>query len=129
MRTLAAAGGLRDFLGPEEATLWRKLPSGEQVRVKIDLVAVLEGEALDIALRPGDVLDVPHTAKTRFREWAAANIRIGPFGVSAVYDPVADYRARILRNDNNSGGIFRQALLPSLGTGVADLVVPTIPVP
>ena len=125
MRTISAAGGLVDFLEPDEATLWRVLPNGNQVRVKLPLDDMLEGEAPDIALLPGDILDVPHTTKTRLRAWAAANIRIGPFGVTAMYDPVADYRARILRNENDNS-FLNQSLLPTLRTGVAELLVPAV---
>lgn len=129
VKTIAASGGLRDFLDPEEATLWRKLPDGEQVRVKLELADILDGSSPDLALLPGDVLDVPHTPETRFREWVAANIRFGPFGVTAMYDPVADYRARILRNDNNDYNAFRASLLNTVGTGIADLVIPAAPLP
>lgn len=128
MRVIAASGGLIDFLDPKEATLWRRLHNGEQVQVKLDLESIRDGSAQDIALMAGDILDVPHTAHTRFREWFAQNIRIGPFGVTAMYDPVADYRARILRNDDDrNGNIVQQTLLQSLGTGVSELLVPAVP--
>jgi len=117
VRAIAAAGGLRDLLEPEEATLWRRLPNGEQVRVKLALADVMEGKLPDVDLRPGDVLDIPHTPGTRFREWVAMNIRIGPFGVNAVYDPVADYRARILRNDDDTN-LIRQLFLPQIGNQI-----------
>lgn len=117
VRAIAAAGGLRDLLDPEEATLWRRLPNGEQVRVKLALADVMDGTLPDVDLRPGDVLDIPHTAATRLREWAAMNIRIGPFGVTGMYDPVADYRARILRDDGNSN-IIRQFFLPQIGSQI-----------
>lgn len=132
VRTIAAAGGVRDFLDPPEATLWRRLPDGQQVRVKVELADVLAGHSPDFALRAGDVLDVPHTPETRFREWVAANIRIGPFGVTAMYDPVADYRARVLRGDQfRESGTIRRSLLHGLGTGFGDLVLPPVlePVP
>lgn len=120
VRTLAAAGGLRDFLEPEEATLWRKLPDGEQVRVKLALTDVMSGKVGDIDLRPGDVLDVPHTAKTRARDWFASNIQIGPFGVRSLYDPVADRRARMLRNDDQN--VIRQAFLGGISSGISGTV-------
>lgn len=131
VRTLAASGGLRDFLDPPEATLWRRLPDGRQVRVKIDLDEVMSGEGLDLALHAGDVLDIPHTPETRFREWFASNIRIGPFGVTAVYDPVADYRARVLANDRDSdGSVVRRSLLNSLSTSIPEILIPPVmPVP
>jgi polysaccharide export outer membrane protein len=128
VRTVAAAGGLRDFLDPQEATLWRTLADGQQVRVKLALADVMTGKMSDMDLRPGDVLDVPHTAETRFREWFAANIRLGPFGVTAVYDPVADYRARLLRDDDRYGGdTISRALLETLSTGAAEILVPPVP--
>ncbi len=128
LRAIAASGGLADFLDPEDATIWRQLPNGEQVRVAVNLTALLDGEAEDIELQPGDVLDIPHTARTRVRQWAAQNIRLGPFGVTAVYDPVADYRARILRDDNDDNN-FQAALFQSLGRGISEIVVPPVEAP
>jgi protein involved in polysaccharide export with SLBB domain len=128
VRTIAAAGGLRDFLDPQEATLWRVLPDGEQVRVKLDLADVLSGKVDDIALCAGDVLDVPHTAHTRFREWFAQNIVLGPFGVRAVYDPISIYQSEIGRtqvNNVNTTGQFRNALIRSL----IEALIPPVPTP
>jgi protein involved in polysaccharide export with SLBB domain len=129
VRAVAAAGGLVDFLEPQEATLWRKLDDGKQVRVKLDMAKIMVGEEDDIALLAGDVLDVPHTAHTRFRQWFAQNIRFGPFGVTAVYDPVADYRARILRDDNNDNSLLRYSIINSLGGGITNIVAPPQAVP
>lgn len=118
VRAIAAVGGLRDFLEPKDATLWRRLPSGEQVRVQVDLDKIMAGEGEDIALLPGDVLDVPHTADTRFREWVAANIRVGPFGVGAFYDPVsvATFRDRTDENRNGLGQILRTSFGATIPT-------------
>ncbi len=130
VRAISAAGGLVDFLAPEEATLWRRLPNGEQVRVKLALGDILKGNASDIELRPGDVLDVPHTPKTRFRDWVARNIVIGPFGITSVYDPVADYRTRILADSNEDDqNLFRQSFFQNLSTGVANILVPNVSPP
>lgn len=126
MRTIASSGGVVDFLDPEEATLWRKLGDGRQVRVRLDLAKIRAGESEDLALVSGDILDIPHTPASRFRQWFAENIRIGPFGVTAVYDPVADSRARILRDDQGNETV-RRALLDVLGRGVSEVVVPTTP--
>lgn len=123
-RVVAAAGGLRDFLEPEEATIWRQMPDGDQVRAKVPLLDVMSGKVADIALKPGDLLDVPHTPKTRALEWVAANVRLGPFGVTAMYDPVADRRARILQEDD---GVARRLFLQNVSTGLAELLVPTAP--
>ncbi len=127
MRALSAAGGLVDFLEPKEATLWRQLSDGRQMRVKLELAAILAGQSPDFDLKAGDVIDVPHTPETRFRQWFAQNIRIGPFGVTAVYDPIADRRARILRNDDDN--TFQRTLLQSLGTGIPEALIPQVQVP
>lgn len=124
LRVLAASGGLTDFIGPNEATLRRRLANGDFVQVKLDLAKIQLGEAEDIALRAGDILEVPHTVDSRLRQWFAENIRVGPFGVTATYDPVADYRARILRNDRNDESVFRRTLLNTFGVGLSDLLVP-----
>lgn len=122
MRVVAAAGGLVDFLNPRQATLWRKLPNGEQVRVKLNLSDMLAGKEPDIAMRPGDILDVPHTAGTRFRQWFAENIQIGPFGVTAVYDPLLEMRIRNLRDDDDQVN-FGRTIFETFRSGVSDLLL------
>jgi polysaccharide export outer membrane protein len=115
VRAVAASGGLIDFVGPTEATLWRVLRDGKQVRVKLPLGEIMSGEQEDIALAAGDVLEIPHTDETRFRQWVLENIRIGPFGVTAVYDPVQDYYSRILADDDDDNdNVFRSTLESSI---------------
>jgi hypothetical protein len=127
LRTIAAAGGLLDFLKPQEATLTCRLANGEQKRVRLDLAAIQKGLVEDIPLKPGDILDVPHTAGTRFRQWFANNIRLGPFGVQSVYDPVQVYVAEILRNDNNNdNNVFRQSILGGAGAQIGNAIVPAL---
>jgi protein involved in polysaccharide export with SLBB domain len=125
LQTIAASGGLVDFVDPLEATLWRTLPSGERVQVKIDLDKICTGEQPDIALRAGDILDVPHTPHTRFLAWVQQNIKIGPFGVTAVADPYADYRARVLsnRNSTGTGNLIKSSFISGLGSGISGVVV------
>jgi protein involved in polysaccharide export with SLBB domain len=129
VRAVASAGGLLDFLEPKEATLWRHLADGEQVRVKLALNDIMMGEADDIALMPGDVLEVPHTAETRFRAWLAQNIQIGPFGIGVRYDPLSQYNVnRALRERNNrfSGGGFATSIQDALRYGLTDLFIPPL---
>jgi polysaccharide export outer membrane protein len=123
MQTVASAGGIVDFLDPPEATLWRRLADGRTVRARIELREILVGRAPDIALRPGDILDIPHSAETRFRQWFSENITIGPFGLTAVWDPMADRRAALLRDDYNDK-IYRTLLLDSLQRGFLQIVQP-----
>ncbi len=128
-RAVASAGGLRDFLEPQEATLWRRLSDGRQVRVKVPLAKILAGKEPDFALRGGDIFDVPHTLDTRAREWLLANIRIGPFTVGSRYDPLAQYNIQRFRDDNNDDRGFGRALEDAIRLSVPDLLVPTIEPP
>ncbi|MBI5866133.1 MAG: polysaccharide biosynthesis/export family protein, partial [Planctomycetes bacterium] len=100
MHAIYAAGGLRDWLEPVEATLVRTLPDGTRAFVKLDLADILSGKQLDTSLRAGDILTVPHTADTRVREWAINNLRLGPFSVGVAYDPLAQYNVHRALNEN-----------------------------
>jgi len=123
VRAIASAGGLRDFLLPSEATLWRRLPNGEQARVRIELAQVMSGEIPDVTLKAGDVLDVPHTPETRFREWVLLNVRVGPFGVGAFYDPVT---VLTFREDDRGDEVgFGRALRDTLRFGIPSVLLPT----
>lgn len=105
VRAIAHAGGLRDFLEPREATLWRRLPDGSDVRVKLNIADMIALKQPDIDLLPGDVIDVPHTLETRAREWAMTNLKFGPFGVGVSYDPVqyALFQSAASNNNNTAG--------------------------
>lgn len=125
LRAIAAVGGLRDYIHVREGTLIRTLKSGEQVQVKLDLEKILCGAAPDIALCPGDVLDVPHTADTLFQEWFHQNILVGPFRIGVSYDPLQQYNAdRALERQG-----VRNGILQSLGSGIPGIFVPPVPVP
>ncbi|MBL8880945.1 MAG: polysaccharide biosynthesis/export family protein [Phycisphaerales bacterium] len=126
MRAISSAGGLVDFLEPDEVTLWRVLPDGGQVRAKVNLTDVLSGKEEDIVLAAGDIVDVPHTVKTRVRAWIAQNVRIGPFGVTAVYDPVQEYRFRRALEDQNNNSGFGQSILDTVRFGLPNAVVPPV---
>ncbi len=132
-RAISAGGGLADFIDPTEATLWRRLPDGEQVRAKINLKDIMSGKEPDFTLMAGDILDVPHTPGTRFRAWVLANIRIGPFGVSTVWDPVAAYRFReaLDRDEQRFGqqGGFSQSVLDTIRFGLPNVIVPPVTPP
>jgi polysaccharide export outer membrane protein len=128
MAAIAASGGLIDFLDPDEATLYRTLADGQRCQAKIDLKAIQEGCQQDPPLRPGDVVFVPATAKTRIRQWALENLRFGPFGMTAVYDPIAIYEARLISNDNNNNGA-RATVLGGISAGAAEAVIPPVTAP
>lgn len=123
-RAIASAGGLIDFLDPQEATLWRELPDGEQVRVKVNIADILAGKSPDFDLHVGDILDVPHTAETRFRDWILQNIRIGPFGIGGHYDVVNQFNFRRALNDNNRS--FGQSALDNVLFSLPNAIVPPV---
>ena len=123
-RAIASAGGLIDFLDPQEATLWRELPDGEQVRVKVNIADILAGKSPDFDLHVGDILDVPHTAETRFRDWILQNIRIGPFSLGGHYDVVNQFNFRRALNDNNRS--FGQSALDNVLFSLPNAIVPPV---
>ncbi len=57
VRAVAHAGGLRDSLDPREATLWRKLPDGTDIRAKLNVADIIALKEPDTGLQPGDVVD------------------------------------------------------------------------
>ncbi len=121
MRALAAAGGTTELLNPSEATLWRKLPDGRQLRVRLDLAKIRQGQQPDIVLRSGDILEVPETADTLFQRWVLDNLQIGPFGVTVVYDPLLERRSKQL-SGGNGGGLYR-TLFTTLGQAATQDVI------
>ncbi len=127
MQAIASSGGLVDFLEPDEATLWRRLDDGRHVRVKIDLAATRTGCEPDFDLLPGDVVEVPPSLKTRIRQWAAENLHFGPFGMTAVYDPIAIYEARVLSQNDNQG--VRASVVQGITAGAAEVIIPPVPAP
>ncbi len=101
MQALAASGGLRTDITPTEATLIRRLPTGKDAHVKLDLKAIKTGRAPDIQLAAGDILWVPHTAQTRVQDFINHNFFFR-VGVAATYelDGTEDY----LHHDVGYGG-------------------------
>lgn len=128
LRAIAAAGGIREYIQVEEATLTRRLSDGEQVMVELNLGEMLAGKAADLALHPGDVLHIPHTVDTVLQQWAIQNILIGPFQLRLSYDPLAQYNAeRALRQDNDIS--LGDAIRSSLGSSIPSIVVPPVTTP
>ena len=89
--------------GSDEATFGDACDGADSDQCDEGTIAC-NGTALYCTDTTGDILDVPHTAATRFRQWFAQNVQIGPFGVQGVYDPVAERRAKILRDGDDGCG-------------------------
>jgi len=60
LRACLLAGGFTDNAAPNRAQVLRR-KGDEQVIIKIDLNAVKKGKAADVALQPGDRIEVPET--------------------------------------------------------------------
>lgn len=85
LQALAAAGGLRTDVMPREGTLVRRLPNGSEAHVKLDLNRLANGDDPNILLAAGDILWIPETFETRFRDFINRNIFIRA-GVSVNYN-------------------------------------------
>lgn len=85
LQALAAAGGLREDVGPKEGTLVRRLPDGSDVHVKLDLERLACGLDPNLTLAAGDILWVPQTFETRVRDFINRNIFLRA-GVSVNYN-------------------------------------------
>jgi hypothetical protein len=130
LRAVTAAGGLREYLRVKDATLVRALPNGEQVHVKLNFDDMLAGRAPDLALRPGDILNIPQTASTLTQEWFLRNMLLGPFNVGLRYDPLAQYNAnRVLKTQADGGDGLLQGIRTTLGTSLPEAFVPPVPQP
>jgi polysaccharide export outer membrane protein len=90
LQAIGAAGGTLHAFSPREATLMRRKPDGDLIRVRLDLHALARGEDPDLALAPGDMVYVPHTSGTRFEEFLARTLYFRA-GVDATYNPWTYY--------------------------------------
>lgn len=85
MQALAFAGGLNDFADPQYAKVYRQDASGKVVAAVFKLDGQAFTAASNIAIKPGDVVAVEHTALTRTRYLLREILRVG-LGVTVRYD-------------------------------------------
>jgi protein involved in polysaccharide export with SLBB domain len=121
LQAIASAGGLLVDLDPREATLRRTLPDGTQVRVKLELDKHMQGMVADIGLKPGDMLEVPHTLGTRFLDWFNKNIYVRA-GASVNYDAISFEQARRALNQNSNNNSLTQSFQDSLIFSAQNLI-------
>ncbi|HWL95243.1 MAG TPA: polysaccharide biosynthesis/export family protein [Phycisphaerae bacterium] len=69
LQALAAGGGVIENLFPSEATLIRRMPTGEDLFVRLDLNKTRCGEDPNVVLAAGDILWVPETHGTRIMDF------------------------------------------------------------
>ncbi len=119
LQLLAASGGVITAVAPKEATLIRRMPNGENVRVKIDLDRLWkDGSYPNITLAAGDIFEVPETAGTKALAWAHQNLFFRA-GISVTGGVNASYNASAIdwlnRRDLQKGR-FGQSGLGGGGT-------------
>ncbi len=85
LQAIAGASGLRTDIGPSDGTLIRRMPDGRDVHVKLDLNRIARGEDPNIVLAAGDILWVPDTWETRFKDFVNRNFFFRG-GVSVTYN-------------------------------------------
>jgi protein involved in polysaccharide export with SLBB domain len=129
LRAVMAAGGLRDLLTVRDATLIRTDSSGADVHVKLNLSEMFAGREADIALRPGDILHIPHTVDTYVQDWFFRNMMPGPFNVSLHYDPLAQYNAQRVLQDSGSNDSLRNSIRATLGSTLPNAFIPPVQQP
>jgi polysaccharide export outer membrane protein len=123
LQALAAAGGPRMDLQPDEARLIRHMPDGRDLHVKLDLTRLQMGQDENFALASGDIIWVPHTSDTRLREFVQNTFFLRA-GVSAVYDPIQyEFTRQALDQDNNE---FADSINDGLRYGLQNAFFPVV---
>lgn len=128
LQALAASGGVRADLEPDEGRLIRQMPDGSDIHVKLDLDRLQKGRDENFILAAGDIIWVPETFETRVREFVNRNIFFRA-GVSVSYDPIQfEFTRRALRQDSPGG--FSSAINDGLRFGLQGAFFPPVqPVP
>lgn len=101
LQAIAGAGGLRTDVTPTEGTLIRRLPSGRDVQVKLDMQRIATGRDPNISLLPGDILWVPDTLATRIEDFVNRNLFLRA-GMSVNYN--VSGTEFLNRNQQRGGG-------------------------
>ena len=84
MQAIAFAGGVDDVADPHYVRLYRQDSNGEIVSVLLPLIGKEANQTLSVMLKPGDIVAVDHTARTRTRTLLSEIVNLN-FGVQAMY--------------------------------------------
>lgn len=76
-QALAFAGGVDDVADPRHAKVYRKDAKGQPIDATFEIAGTKLAQASDVLLKPGDIVAVPHTPRTRTRQALADVFRIG----------------------------------------------------
>ncbi len=86
MDAVAMGGGVDALADPKYATIYRQDSDGKLVKA-VFAISNLQGEARNVAIKPGDVVSVEHSPRTHFRVIMAQLLRLGAgFNVGATYN-------------------------------------------
>lgn len=110
-QAVAAAGGPPTAFDADKVVLTRRLHDGRDACVVFKWKKVVDGEQPNVTLRPGDVIEIPHTPETRVEEFVR-NALVLRAGVSAVYDPIQQHWPPKVRfDDYNDNYSLRRLIL------------------
>jgi len=82
---LGFAGGLNMVADPRHVTIYRQDANGEIVSAIFGVGAKSRADAYDVMIKPGDVICVDHTLRTRTNEFLAGLFHIGVGAEARVY--------------------------------------------
>jgi len=93
-QAIAMAGGPPTAFNVDKVVLARRFRDGQDVLVVFRWKNIVDGKEPDVELRPGDVVEIPHTSASRMDEIFQDVLRravVFQAGISAVYDPISQF--------------------------------------
>jgi len=82
---LGFAGGLNMVADPRHVTIYRQNANGEIVSATFGVGPKSRADAYDVMIKPGDVICVDHTLRTRTNEFLAGLFHVGVGAEARVY--------------------------------------------
>lgn len=122
-QAIAASGGVPIAFDADKIVLTRRLRDGRDAQVVFKWKELAVGKVPDVELRPGDIIEIPHTAQTRTEE-ILRNAIVLQAGLSAVYNPISQFVPQYYRfnDDRNNGYNVRQLVLSDLAVKAANKI-------
>jgi len=129
LQALASAGGLRTDIHPKNGLLIRRMSDDRDVRVKLDLERLADGEDENFMLASGDILWVPETNATKFQDFCNRTFFFRA-GVSVTYDPIQfENTRRALNQSSDSNSLFSNSVNDALRFGLQNAFFPPVVTP
>jgi protein involved in polysaccharide export with SLBB domain len=109
-QAIALAGGVPTEFDADKVVLTRRLLDGRDVVVVFKWKELAVGNQPDVDLRPGDVIEIPHTAETRTEEFLRRALVLRA-GINAVWDPIQQWVRPAWYEDDDNDWTIRKALM------------------